>query len=176
MRRAAGIGVAGVLIAVVCLAGGVREVEISYDPPARGQQIYTVRLRPDLTCSYDKILFECVLHQEFQWAVTNEQKRIKIHEPAIFTFRRPDVKLVDDLDCFISFRVPVALEKLKEIYGLTAFRTNVPVTVSRMKISGIVSNQPLWVIDTPAAGFHKVADLAPGADEKMEAGPKDVTP
>jgi hypothetical protein len=136
------------------LAADIAEVEITSDPPEGGQQIFTVRLRPGKTQTMDKVLFECTLHQEFTAAApgsTNIEKRVI--ESSVFSYRRRDVKLTEDLDCFISFRVPVSLARIKEIFGDTAYETKAPITVSKMHISGLdKADTCLWRFETEARG------------------------
>jgi hypothetical protein len=144
-------------------AEGVSEIEITPDPPENGKQIFTVRLRPDVTRTYEKIVFECVYQQQFAWDSTNEATRVRVHEPEVFTYPRKDVKLVDDLDHFISFRVPIGMDKLIAIYGLTAFKTNVPVRVARMRITAIADRAPAWSHEVEAKGLHQIGGGAAAA-------------
>lgn len=147
-------GVLTFLLACGACAEPVREVEITSNPPENGQQILNVRITPGQTVTYEKITIDCVLHQEFPSESTHKNREIKIHEPAVFTHRRKDVKMVEELDVNISFRVPVGMNRLMEIYGMTAFNTNYPVTVSRMIISA-TSKGGSWSYEIPASGAHK---------------------
>jgi hypothetical protein len=147
------------LMASLCLGDGVKEVEISPDPSDGDQQLFTVRLRPGMTKDCDRVEFECVLHQEFSWAITNEAARTKIHEPAVFVYKRPNGRLVGDLGCFTSLRVPVGLARLQEVYGLTAVQKGVPVSVSRMRISAVAGDARLWTVDVEAKGVHAIAGV-----------------
>jgi hypothetical protein len=157
-------------------AQGVKEVEISNDSPEGGQQIYTVRLRPAQTRAYQKIVFDCVLHQEFPWENTDGGKTNKVHEPAVFTYSRKMAKLTEDLDFFASFRVPVGMQKLLDIYGASTFNTNYPVTVSRMKISGYVKNERVWSFETEAKGLHQLAVAADSAGSAATNQPAAAAP
>jgi hypothetical protein len=143
----------GFMSCCVALAEPVREIEITSTPPENGQQTFTVRFTPDETVEYEKLSFDCVLQQAFTNEATDQAKGLKIHEPGVFTYRRKDVKMVTDLDANISFRVPVSLDRLQEIYGQTAFNTNHPVRVARMVItaSGPLST---WSCEIPAEGVH----------------------
>lgn len=137
----------------IALAEPVREIEITSTPPENGQQTFTVRFTPDETAEYDKVSFDCILQQVFTNQATHQAKGLKIHEPGVFTYRRKDVKMVTDLDAHISFRVPVSLDRLQEIYGQTAFNTNHPVTVARMVITAS-GPQLNWSCEIPASGIH----------------------
>ena len=161
------------LIGGTCLGGAIEEVEITPDPPFDGQQVFTVRLRPATTQICDKIVFDCFLRQEFNWELTNQERRVKANE-AMFTYRRKDVKLVEDLDYYISFRVPVSMDKLINIYGVTAFRTNAPVSVTRMRISGIVGHDTVWSFETEAKGLHQIG--AAEAEPPKAVGKADDPP
>jgi hypothetical protein len=132
----------------------VREIEITSIPPDNGQQLFTVRFTPNETLLYDKVTFECVLRQEFAEETTHQNKGTKIHEPANFTYTRKDVKMVEDLDNFISFRIPVSHPRLQDIFGPTAFNTNHPVTVARMTISAS-GKQATWSCEIPASGISR---------------------
>lgn len=134
----------------------VREIEITSNPPdpATGQQLFNVRLTPDETAEYERISFDCVLRQAFTDQATHTKSSMKIHEPAVFTYRRKDVKMVQDLDTHISFRIPVGHQRLQEIFGQTAFNTNYPVTVDRMVIT-TSGPQLSWTNEVPASGVHR---------------------
>ena len=143
------------VVAGLCLAEPVKEVEVIPDEIKNGQRDYTVRMRPVVDDVYDDIFFECVYHQEFEWTNADGKKSQKVHEPAAFTYKRHKVKFTADLDCFISFRVPVSPERLAAIYGDTMFTPNVPITVSSIKISAFNGNKKLWQIEVPAEkGIH----------------------
>jgi hypothetical protein len=167
LNAAAWMAAAALLLPSRAWADGVKEVEISSDPPEDGEQVFTVRIRPSKNRVYEKIVFDCFLHQEFQWENERQSVTNKVHEPAVYTYRRKDVKLVEDLDCFVSFRVPVGMERLRDIYGVTAFNTNAPVTVSRMKITGYKKDASVWRVEVPANGLHVVD--APATDAEKPA-------
>lgn len=150
--------IVALLLPFLCLTGAladpVREIEITATPPRDGQLIMDVRLTPGQTAHYDKMTFDCVLRQEFPSEATHGNREKAVHEPASFTYRRKDVKMVEDLDTHISFKVPVGIDRLVEMYGLTTFNTNFPVTVSRVVISA-ASKAFSWSYDIPASGVHK---------------------
>ena len=141
-------------LALTSLAEPVREVTIVPDPVQNGIQVFDVCLTPGETQTYDKLTFDCVLHQEFPQSTTEKRNGIQVHEPAVFTYRRNEVKMVEDLDVHVSFRVPVSIERLREIYGATTFNVNFPVSVPRMKISALVNNIVIWSFEVKAEGRH----------------------
>ena len=149
-------------VAIVLLSGWAsagdpifREVEITSDPPENGKQIFTIRMTPATTQNYDKLTVDCTYHQEFSSQATDRTGENRTNEPAFFTYRRKEFKIVDELDCYVSFRVPVAMNMLTEIYGLTAFNTNAPVSVSRLRITAFQKDTPSWSFVLPSSGLHK---------------------
>lgn len=146
----------------------VRIVDISVEPGPGGQDEYTIKITPDRTQKYDELQFACVYHQEFPWENVRGQKYIKIHEPVSFLFRRADIELVNELDAYVSFRVPMDREALKEKHGENVFNPDYPITVSRITISGIVNSKPLWTIDLPPKGKHIVAEVLARQVEERE--------
>lgn len=153
----------------VCGADGIKEAEVTSDPPAGGQQTVTIRLRPSRSHICDRITFDCTLRQEFPWETGWQQKTNRVHEPATFPHRRKEVKLVEDLDCYISFRVPVAMDRLVDIYGTATFNTNYPVTVSRVRITGTVKDETVWSIEAAANAGPVRVGAAPPAEKSKPA-------
>ena len=141
-------------------AGPIREIEITPDPVQGDLQVFTVRITPGETRVYEKMLFECIYHQEFASQATESQGAKVVNEPESFVYRRRDVKLVDDLDTHISFRVPISHAKLRDMFGLTAFNTNAPVTISRILITAFTTEGKAWALDLKASGLHKFDDTA----------------
>ncbi len=137
----------------------VRIIDIAVEPGPASQDEYTVRLTPNRTQRYDELQFECVYHQEFPWVDVRGRKYQKILEPVSFLFRRSNIELVNDLDAYVSFRVPMGQEVLRKKYGEHVFNPDYPITVSRLKIRGIVEAKPLWVIELPPTGKHVVAEV-----------------
>lgn len=131
------------------MGGWFREIEVTAETEVEGKQDITVRLRPETTHHCDVIEFECVYHQEFPWEDARGKKYTKVHEPVSFLYRRTDVKLVNDLDLYISFRVPVDRKDLEARYGSTTFNKNAPITISRVRITGKVGRQALWSYVVP---------------------------
>lgn len=142
------------LLAVAALADPVREIEITPNPPEKDQQILNIRFTPGETVEYEKVTFDCVFHQEFPSEATFKTNSLTVHEPATFTYRRKDVKMVEDLDTHISFRVPLGLDVLVEKYGQTTFNTNYPVSISKIVITAS-GKACTWSCELPATGLHK---------------------
>jgi hypothetical protein len=153
------------LWAFLCASGAlaqtnwIRVVDISVAPGPDGQDEYSIKITPDKTQRYDELVFECVYHQEFPWVNAKGQKYQKIHEPVSFAYRRPNVDLVNELDAYIEFRVPMKPDTLKLKYGEKVFNPDHPITVSRLRISGIILTKPLWVIELPPKGKHIVVEV-----------------
>ena len=153
MRRLPAIAAALALASLAGAAGGsrpgVRQVWISVDPPRNGQQVLTVRMAPSVTSDYEMLLFRCSLHQEFAWRGTDGKETIRKIDPATFEYRERDVKMVQDLDKYVSFRVPVDLDELRRAYGRTTFATNAPVTISRVKVTAMAGGNDAWSFESP---------------------------
>ena len=156
------------LAALFCLVGHapgdwIREVEIASEPARNGQKDFTVRILPARTHRCETLVFECVYHQEFPWVNARGKEYVKIHEPVRFAYRRKGVKFVNDLDKYVSFRVPVSLARLQTMYGDKVFNAEHPVTVARMKISVLAGEDEVaWSRELPAEGKHVLID--PEAD------------
>jgi len=150
-------------------AGPLSEVEITPDPVQNGSQIFTFRMTPGETKTYDLLIFDCIYHQEFVPKTSDQVTRKKVHEPEVFTVRRRDVKMIEELDVNISFRVPVDMAKLIEIYGSTAFDPKYPVTVSRIKISAVNGGVVVWWYEFESKGLFKPADTVGEISGKKDA-------
>jgi len=164
---------------LVCGGEPIREVEITHDPEMKGKTIYTVRMMPSETRSYDTITFVCVYHQEFPWVDTRGRKTMKVHEPVAFTYRRTDVDLVNDLDAYVNFRVPTSREQLDRIYGPKVFNKEHPVIVARIRMTAVSKGQEIWSYDLVAPGKHNIAEhlkrvAAEAAAEETEEGDFDL--
>lgn len=155
-------------------AAPVREIEITPDPVLGDTQVFTVRITPGETCVYDKMLFACFYHQEFASQATETRGAKVVHEPEFFTYRRRDVKLVDDLDTHISFRVPISRAKLVDMFGVTAFNTNAPVTIAHIVITAYTNESRAWSYDLKAEGLRKFDDTDP-APSTSAASATDAT-
>jgi hypothetical protein len=168
IRRA--VGVLAVLAAGVSLAEPIREAELTCEPPVGDKQIFTIRLRPGMNQECDALVFDCYYRQVFLWEMTNEPTALRVHEPEFFTYKRKNVKLVEDLDRYISFWVPAGMETLRTIYGDTAFKTNCPVSVGHIVISAIVTNTTLWTLDLGTNGVQKFDAPASNAPASRPVG------
>jgi len=148
------------LSALTCIAnaGPISEIEVTPDPVKNGQQIFTFRFSPAETHTYELIIFECTYRQEFPSPSSYLPVGGKIIEPATFSYRSHDVKMVDSLDCNISFRVPIDIQKLAEIYGEHLFNTNYPAVVSRIKVTAFEKETVLWSHELKPEGLHEFSD------------------
>lgn len=135
------------LLHVADSLAGFREVEIKTEPESQGAQVYNCRLLPDRTEQCSLIMFECVYRQEYPWESSDGKTATKVTEPATFAYREKDVKLVDDLNRHISFKVPVAMERLVAIHGRHVFNTNFPVVVDRVRITVHPVGAPKWTFE-----------------------------
>lgn len=147
------------MIRLAC-ANPVSEIEVTPDPVKNGQQIFTFRFNPGETHTYDIVTFDCTYRQEFPNKSSHQPGSIKIVEPAVFTYRSRDVKMVDSLDCNISFRVPIDFHRLLEIYGEHSFNTNYPAVVSRIKVTAFEKETVLWSHELKPEGLHEFPDTA----------------
>jgi len=143
------------VISSLANASPVSEIEVTPDPLKNGTQIFTVRFAPGETRTYEKITFDCTYRQVFPNPSSHQSSGNKIIEPAVFTYRSRDVKMVDSLDCNISFRVPIDVQKLQEIYGEHLFNTNYPAVVSRIKVTAFEKEVALWSYELKPEGLHE---------------------
>ncbi|MCK5528937.1 MAG: hypothetical protein KAI74_04585 [Kiritimatiellae bacterium] len=134
----------------------ISEVEIKSDPEKDGQRDFTVRILPAVTHKCEEIIFECVYRQQFPWENLQGKKYVKTHEPVAFSYYRHDVRLVADLDKYISFRVPMSMKLLEKAYGDKTFNKDYPVTIGRLKITAKRGKVVLWSYDLEAGGVFKV--------------------
>lgn len=155
-----------VLLGMSAAAAPLREIEVTSDPPDGSQQVFTLRIKPSETHAYEKMTFECTYRQEFESQATDSVGSKVVNEPASFTYRRKDIKLVDDLDCYVSFRVPMGIAKLSDMFGKTTFNTNSPIVVSRIRITAFDATGKAWTCSVDAKGLHTFA-----ADPAVPAKP-----
>jgi hypothetical protein len=170
---------ASAALAVSARADWFREIQISSEPEVDGQKDFTVRFTPLQTRAFARFDFECVYRQVFRWKDVDGTTTNRILEPVTFTYQRPDVKTVNDLDLYISFRVPVSLKRLVEIYGPKTFNTTCPVTVDRIRISGHGDDAVLWTYELKADNKHDAAAILssrprPATNEVDTAGDLDL--
>jgi len=131
-----------------------KEVEVSpQEITDSWWQDYTIRLKPQESATYDDIVFECVLHQEFPWKNADGEAYTKTNEPAFFTYKRHAVKLVADLDHYISFKIPYGVDHLKQMYGDKLFNADAPVIVSAIRIFGVNGGKRVWKMQVSPTGL-----------------------
>ena len=122
----------------------ILELNITREDEGTGKSIFTVHMLPGQTEKFDKIVYIVIYHQDFPFEDSRGNKYHKIHEPAKFKYTRNDIKLVEDLDNYVNFRVPVSRERLKTIYGKFAFHPKYPITEPRMIIRAYRRGQLAW--------------------------------
>ncbi len=147
-------------------AGPINEIEITPDPLKNGQQVFTFRFNSGETLTYAKITFDCTYRQSFPSQTSDQPSGTKVIEPAVFTYRAKDVKMVENLDCHVSFRVPMDIHKLQEIYGDHTFNTNYPAIVSKIKVTALKQETVLWSFDLTPEGLHQFAANESGGGSK----------
>jgi hypothetical protein len=148
--------------ACACLADEfLHSVKIGIEPPDDGQQILNLCFLPAKTVEYDQVVFECVYRQQIPWQDERGKRVTKTIEPVFFTYRRPSVRMVADLDCNISFRVPVSLQRLIENYGEHSFATNAPVAIDRLRIAGERGQARLWEQELKVPGKYVIQAKPP---------------
>lgn len=137
----------------------LRVAEIAIDPPEKEQQVVSVRLTPGVTRAYTQLRFECVYHQEYDWTNSVGTVQRRVNEPVRFAYERDNVKLTDDLDAYVSFKMPIGIELLRSRFGTTAFRPDVPVTVARIRVEAKDGEAIVWAYDVPTGvGPQKLTD------------------
>jgi hypothetical protein len=139
----------------------LRTVQISIEPPDDGQQILNLRFTPNKSAEYTRLQIECVYRQQFPWQDEHGKTAIKIVEPVVFVYRRPDVTMVADLDFNLSFRAPVSYARLAEAFGADTFRTNAPIVIDRLRIIAERNGALLWKQELKAPGKHDIPARAP---------------
>ena len=124
-------------------------------------------MTPSITKDYDALVFDCTLRQEYTRTGTDGVAHKRVVEPAVFTYRETDARMVEDLDKHVSFRVPVGLDEVRTAFGDTLFVDEAPVTISHITIKAMKDGQVVWQLDSPPYGTHKPA---PPAASKPVAG------
>jgi|YNPMSStandDraft_1061717.scaffolds.fasta_scaffold78650_2 hypothetical protein len=150
----------------------LHEYEIKLDGSAvSGKQVVTVRFTPAETRTYDLLVFECVLRQEYTHTDSAGRTRRRVVEPAIFTHRERGVRMVEALDKHISFWVPIGVQQLQEAFGETLFVADAPVTIHRVIIRAYVGGELVWTIEgSPGAGVQRPKDLRPDSTPRDKYG------
>ncbi len=152
--------------AVPASAPGVREWSVTTEPPVRGKSLVTVRMTPSVTQDYDALVFDCTLRQEYTRTGSDGAAHKRVVEPAVFTYRETDARMVEDLDKHVSFRVPVGLDDVRNAFGDTLFVDEAPVTISHITIKAMKGDQVVWQVESPPSGTHappKPAAVKPSA-------------
>lgn len=142
----------------------LRVAEITVDPPEKEQQVVSVRMTPGVTRNYTLLRFECVYRQEYDWTNSVGTAQRRVDEPVRFAYDRDNVKLTDDLDAYVSFKMPIGIELLRSRFGATAFRTGVPVTVPRIRIEARDGETTAWAYEVPVAPGRQTLTDAHRAD------------
>lgn len=122
----------------------MQELEITREDEDTGKAIFTIHTLPGKTGKFDKIEYELVYHQEFDFENSRGKKYYKIHEPAKFKYTRRDEKMVADLDHYVNFRAPVSAEQIELMYGNQTFKKNVPINIPRIIIRAYQYDEMLW--------------------------------
>ena len=148
------------MIAALAVAwgGGSLELEIQPDPPNAGKQIFTVRFAPNANVLYDQIVFDCTLQQSSVLFAPDGGQTNKIYEVGKFTARQRNVKMVKNLDCYVSFFVQLGTQRACDMAGDPRTSTNAPITVPRMLITAYRKDKAIWTLDTNAKGKYRVKE------------------
>jgi hypothetical protein len=163
------------LLAATALAWSARadewleRVTIALEPPENGQQFVNVRLKPAKNMACDQVVFECVYRQQFTWQNPDGRRATKTLEPVAFTYRRPAVALVADLDCNISFRAPISQARLTEAFGDATFATNAPIRIQRLRIRAEKEGRVVWRQELAAPGDHAIPAATTAATNRPAA-------
>lgn len=144
---------ASLLIASFALAQPVREAEVTPDPPGDRKQVYTVRFAPGETITYDYLEFTCRLAQPVPLPGPDGRPVIKQHVlPHPHVHRERNVKMVKDLDCYVSFWVPRGVEELRDRFGISVVKTNAAAVLTDLKLTAVQGGRPTWKLDLPTNG------------------------
>lgn len=148
------IGLVAATTAAPAFGAPVREFEMKFDgEPVSGKQVVTVRFTPGETKTYEQMVFECVLRQEYTQTDSLGRQRRRVVEPATFVHRERGVRFVEALDKHISFWVPIGVEQLKEAFGDTLFVAQAPVTIQKIVVKAFINGEVVWALESrPGAG------------------------
>jgi hypothetical protein len=122
----------------------IQELEVYREDEDTGKSIFTIHILPGETRKFDKIEYEITYHQAFLFEDSRGRKYNKIHDPAVFKYARKKVKLVEALDHYVNFRIPISRERLKVIYGKLAFHPKHPITIPTIKIKAYDDDELVW--------------------------------
>ena len=139
----------------------VRTIRIAIEPPEDGQRILNLRFTPNKTVEYDMLLIECVYRQSLPWQDEQGRSTFKILEPVVFTYRRPALKMVADLDLNMSFRVPISHARLADAFGSDTFKTNFPIVIDRLRIIAERGEARLWEQELQVPGLYEIKTRPP---------------
>ena len=135
------------------VAPGIRRVAVTSNPVRAEHQVFNLRFSPTETRTFDTIRFDCFYRQEFTQRTSRGERR-RVLESEAFTHRERNVRFVTDLDREISFRVPLGSEEIRRMFG-SAYRADVPVLVSRIRVTAKDGEREVWRIEVPAGGVHE---------------------
>ncbi|MBN1865639.1 MAG: hypothetical protein JW808_12145 [Victivallales bacterium] len=122
----------------------IEELQVTREDEDNGKSIFTVFIRPGETMRLDKIEYLVPYHQSFPFEDSRGNSYTKTHEPAVFKYTRQKVKLVEDLDDHVNFRVPVSFGRLKVIYGNLTFHPDYPILIPQIKIVAYNRGNVVW--------------------------------
>jgi hypothetical protein len=122
----------------------IKELDVTREDEETGKSIFTIHILPGKTQKLDKIEYEIDYHQDFPFEDSRGRKYHKIHEPAVFKYSLKQEKMVEDLDHYVNFRVPVGREQLELIYGTLAFHPQHPITIPRITIKAYNDDKIVW--------------------------------
>ena len=142
----------------VAWGSGSLELEIQSDPPIEGKQIFTIRFAPNANVLYDQIVFDCTLQQALVLFTPDGGQENKIYEVGKFSARQRNVKMVKNLDYYVSFFVQLGTQRACDIAGDPKTSTNAPITVPRMLITAYRQDKAVWTLDTKAKGKYRVKE------------------
>ncbi len=125
----------------------IEELQVTREDEDNGKSIFTVFIRPGETASLDRIEYLVPYHQSFPFEDSRGNSYDKTHGPAVFKYTRQKVKLVEDLDDHVNFRVPVSLDRLKVIYGNLTFHPDYPILIPKIKIVAYSRGKVIWEHD-----------------------------
>jgi len=142
----------------VARGSGSLELEIQGDPPSAGKQIFTVRFAPGANMLYDQIVFDCTLQQALVLLTPDGGQERKVYEVGKFISRQRNVKMVKNVDYYVSFFVQLESRRACDLAGDPRTSTNAPITVPRMLITAYRQDKAVWALATSAQGKYRVKD------------------
>jgi hypothetical protein len=122
----------------------IKELDVTREDEETGKSIFTVHILPGKTKKIDKIEYEITYHQDFPFEDSRGRKYHKVHEPVVFKYSVKQEKMVEDLDHYVNFRVPLSRGQLELIYGKSAFHPQHPITIPRIVIKAYNGDKIAW--------------------------------